>query len=92
MALGRGSEFRQPLGIVIIGGLTLSALLTLLVIPCTYTVFDDISNWFGRVVSRRGKDVEDLYGGDRAEGEAQPTLTSPRATGYTSPSGRVESD
>jgi HAE1 family hydrophobic/amphiphilic exporter-1 len=87
MALGRGSEFRQPLGIVIIGGLTLSALLTLLVIPCTYTVFDDISNWFGRVVSRRGKNVEDLYGGE----DAEPTLTSPRATGYATPSSRVES-
>jgi HAE1 family hydrophobic/amphiphilic exporter-1 len=95
MALGRGSEFRQPLGVVIIGGLTLSALLTLLVIPCTYTVFDDISNWFGRVVSRRGKDVEDLYGGDGidggVEGTAQPALTSPRADGYAAPIRRVES-
>ena len=90
MALGRGSEFRQPLGIVIIGGLSLSALLTLLVIPCTYTVFDDISNWFGRVVSRRGKDVEELYGGG-GEGTAQPALTSPRADGFATPSSRVES-
>jgi hypothetical protein len=45
----------------------------------------------GRVVSRRGKDVEDLYGGDGIDGEAPPALTSPRATGYTAPSGRVES-
>jgi HAE1 family hydrophobic/amphiphilic exporter-1 len=49
LALGRGSEFRQPLGIVVVGGLCLSALLTLLVIPCTYTVFDDISQGIGRL-------------------------------------------
>jgi HAE1 family hydrophobic/amphiphilic exporter-1 len=60
LALGRGSEFRQPLGIVIIGGLLLSTLLTLLVIPCSYTVFDDISNWFSRVTYRRRAKVEDL--------------------------------
>ena len=47
-ALGRGSEFRQPLGIVVMGGLILSGLLTLLVIPCTYILFDDISLLFSR--------------------------------------------
>jgi HAE1 family hydrophobic/amphiphilic exporter-1 len=60
LALGRGSEFRQPLGIVVIGGLMLSSLLTLLVIPCSYTVFDDISNWFSRVTYRRRPDMDAL--------------------------------
>ena len=60
LALGRGAEFRAPLGIVIIGGLLLSSLLTLLVIPATYTVFDDISGFFSRVVFRRRADVESL--------------------------------
>jgi HAE1 family hydrophobic/amphiphilic exporter-1 len=60
LALGRGAEFRAPLGIVIVGGLMLSSLLTLLVIPCSYTVFDDISNWFSRVTHRRRADVETL--------------------------------
>ncbi len=65
LALGRGSEFRQPLGIVIIGGLLLSTLLTLLVIPATYTVFDDISNWWSRMVFRRQIDMDsELGGGD----------------------------
>jgi HAE1 family hydrophobic/amphiphilic exporter-1 len=51
-ALGRGSEFRQPLGIVVMGGLILSGLLTLLVIPCTYLLFDDISQFFSRKRTR----------------------------------------
>ena len=47
MALGRGSEFRQTIGIAIIGGISLSTVLTLVVIPCSYTIFDDISRFFG---------------------------------------------
>ena len=52
-AIGRGSEFRAPLGIVIIGGLTLSTLLTLFVIPASYTLFDDLSNAISGVMQRR---------------------------------------
>ena len=47
LAIGRGSEFRETIGITIIGGISLSTLLTLLVIPCSYTIFDDISNSIG---------------------------------------------
>jgi HAE1 family hydrophobic/amphiphilic exporter-1 len=53
LALGRGSEFRETIGITIIGGMTLSTILTLLVIPCSYTIFDDLSNWIGRLRKRR---------------------------------------
>lgn len=42
LAVGRGSEFRETIGIIIIGGIALSTLLTLLVIPCSYTIFDDM--------------------------------------------------
>lgn len=57
LAIGRGSEFRETIGITIIGGISLSTLLTLLVIPCSYTIFDDISNAFGRISKRvRGDD------------------------------------
>ena len=43
LAIGRGSEFRETIGIIIIGGVALSTMLTLLVIPCSYTIFDDLS-------------------------------------------------
>ena len=42
MALGicaAGSEIRRPLGIVSIGGLIISAVLTLIVIPTLYNLF-----------------------------------------------------
>ncbi|MCB8932655.1 MAG: efflux RND transporter permease subunit [Fimbriimonadaceae bacterium] len=43
LAIGRGSEFRETIGITIIGGILLSTVLTLLVIPCSYTIFDDLA-------------------------------------------------
>ena len=36
LALGAGSEFRETIGITIIGGMILSTMLTLLVIPAIY--------------------------------------------------------
>ncbi|MEM6251378.1 MAG: efflux RND transporter permease subunit [Cyanobacteria bacterium P01_D01_bin.156] len=38
LGLGEGSEFLQPLGVVIFSGLSLATLMTLFVIPCFYTV------------------------------------------------------
>lgn len=48
LAIGRGSEFRETIGITIIGGAVVSTFLTLLVIPCSYSIFDDLSNAFSR--------------------------------------------
>lgn len=73
LAIGRGSEFRETIGITIIGGIALSTLLTLLVIPCTYTIFDDFSMWLGRKIRgmmgtdrRQAYDDEDKGGPDVA--------------------------
>lgn len=38
---GRGTELRSPMAIAVIGGLSISTLLTLLVVPVAYTVVDD---------------------------------------------------
>lgn len=57
LALGRGSEFRETIGIIIIGGISLSTILTLVVIPCSYTILDDASIGLGKLLSRnRDKD------------------------------------
>ncbi len=41
LRIGRASELRAPMAIVVIGGLLLSTVLTLVVIPVLYTLFDD---------------------------------------------------
>jgi len=40
LGLGEGAEIRRPMAITVIGGLTVSSLLTLLVIPVLYDLFD----------------------------------------------------
>ena len=52
VALGRGegAQFRAPLGAAVIGGTITSTILTLLVIPTFYEIFDKIRNRFARRV------------------------------------------
>ncbi len=41
LALGPGAETRVPMAVCVIGGVILSTLLTLLVVPCVYSLFDE---------------------------------------------------
>jgi HAE1 family hydrophobic/amphiphilic exporter-1 len=43
LGLGKGGEALQPLGAVVAGGLTTSTFLTLIVIPCVYSLLDNLS-------------------------------------------------
>ena len=47
VALGWGGDgdFRAPMAITVIGGLITSTLLTLIIVPAIFTVFDDIERW-----------------------------------------------
>ncbi|MCX5842039.1 MAG: efflux RND transporter permease subunit, partial [Deltaproteobacteria bacterium] len=47
-----GLERLSPLAIVAIGGLMVSTFLTLLYVPIFYTIFEDITGWFSRLLSR----------------------------------------
>ncbi len=51
VASGMGSEFRQPLGIAIVGGLILSQALTLFTTPVVYLFFERLRAFFGRRAS-----------------------------------------
>ncbi|MEW5874820.1 MAG: efflux RND transporter permease subunit [Candidatus Zixiibacteriota bacterium] len=42
LALGPGAEFRAPMARAVIGGMTSSTLLTLVVVPVVYTLLDDL--------------------------------------------------
>lgn len=43
LPLGRGFEIRVPIAVTLIGGLTLSTILTLVVVPVFYLIFDDFT-------------------------------------------------
>lgn len=70
LAIGRGSEFRETIGITIIGGITLSTVLTLVVIPCSYTIFDDVLILISRL---RGIKPQHLLANDDLGAEPSPT-------------------
>jgi multidrug efflux pump subunit AcrB len=42
LGVGQGSEFLQPLGVVVFSGLSLATLLTLFIIPCFYILLHDL--------------------------------------------------
>ena len=52
LGIGEGSEFLQPLGIVVFSGLSLATLLTLFIIPCFYTLLHDIFSWDEKKMKR----------------------------------------
>lgn len=43
LGIGEGSELQAPLARVVIGGLTTSTLITLIVIPVVYSMFEERS-------------------------------------------------
>jgi HAE1 family hydrophobic/amphiphilic exporter-1 len=52
LAISEGGETRQPLGVAVIGGMITSTLLTLLVIPVVYLLFDDATEWVKRLFTK----------------------------------------
>jgi HAE1 family hydrophobic/amphiphilic exporter-1 len=57
LTLGKGSEFRQPMAVAVIGGLMTSTVLSLVLIPVVYEFVDDferwLSPWLGRLITPR---------------------------------------
>jgi multidrug efflux pump len=53
LALGAGSETRQPMAIAVLGGLSVSTVLSLLVVPAFYVVADRVKTRVGRALGRQ---------------------------------------
>jgi len=45
LAIGKGSEFRQPMAVAVIGGLITSTVLSLVMVPVVYEIIDDFEHW-----------------------------------------------
>jgi multidrug efflux pump len=71
IGMGEGSEFRQPLGITIIGGLVLSQILTLYTTPVVYLYLDRLRHWSRRTFASRRSREHDQSQRDPAEGESR---------------------
>ncbi|MDO9289992.1 MAG: efflux RND transporter permease subunit, partial [Hydrogenophaga sp.] len=59
VAVGSGAadgSFRSPMAVAVIGGLVTSTLLSLLVVPAVFTMVDDLSILFARLVGRKVQD------------------------------------
>ncbi len=74
LGLHGDASFRAPMAIVVIGGLALSTVLTLVIVPAAFTLADDVERkmgpWLGRMFTN---------GGEAASAEGTPTVPGPKA-------------
>jgi len=62
LGVGEGGSFRAPMAIAVIGGIIVSTVLSLLVVPAFFLIMDDLSRLLARIFSRLvgKKDEEEL--------------------------------
>jgi multidrug efflux pump subunit AcrB len=53
LALGADGEVRSPMAIAVIGGFTTSTLLTLVVVPVTFSYVDNFLHWLGKFLKKK---------------------------------------
>jgi AcrB/AcrD/AcrF family protein len=74
LGLGEGAELRGPLAVTVIGGLSVSTVLTLIVIPVIYTLLDRKAFFPALATGQAG-------GGEDASGAEPETESSSAAPG-----------
>ncbi|WFR99825.1 efflux RND transporter permease subunit [Rhizobium tumorigenes] len=81
LGVGEGGSFRAPMAIAVIGGIIVSTVLSLIVVPSFFLIMDDLSRllgWiFGRLVGRRDADdvvvTQESLAADMAANRAELT-------------------
>ena len=61
LGIGEGSEIWQPMGIAIIGGLTFSTVLTLIIIPVLYSLFMQLYAYVIRLIKRKKRKMQIIH-------------------------------
>jgi multidrug efflux pump len=61
LALGPGAELQRPMALAVLGGMAVSTLFTLFVVPAAYTLLDDVVEWNSRR-RRRGQGLRSGLG------------------------------
>ena len=52
LGVGEGGSFRSPMAVAVIGGIIVSTVLSLIVVPSFFLIMDDLSGLLGRIFSR----------------------------------------
>ena len=52
LGVGEGGSFRAPMATAVIGGIIVSTVLSLIVVPSFYLIMDDVSYWLSKLFSR----------------------------------------
>ncbi len=64
LGVGEGGSFRSPMAIAVIGGIIVSTVLSLIVVPAFFLIMDDVSrllaHLFGRFVGKKEEEEETL--------------------------------
>lgn len=68
LELGAGAQIRSPMAIAVIGGMTTSTLLTLVVVPVWFTYVDNFQDW-----------IQKLFGGGKRKSTRRRSSSSKRS-------------
>ncbi|MDX3927072.1 MAG: efflux RND transporter permease subunit [Shinella sp.] len=80
LGVGEGGSFRSPMAIAVIGGIIVSTVLSLVVVPSFFLIMDDLSRLlarvFGRFVGKKDEEMEVLEAEEltRIAGETAKTI------------------
>jgi multidrug efflux pump subunit AcrB len=75
LAIGPGAELQRPMALALVGGMAVSTLLTLFVVPAAYSLLDDVVSWNSER-RRRGVGLGTALAELRARREATPRLSA----------------